>query len=270
MILRAEHIDFAYRPGRAVLRDVSVEVWPGKVTALFGPNGCGKSTLLRCLNASLRPQGGRIVVNGRDAVDLTPRQLARQVAVVPQDSPVDVPFTASQMVMLGRYAHWGLWGQESPEDRRVVAESLARAGAGDLADRSFAELSGGERQRVIIARALAQQGKALLLDEPTSHLDISHQLDLYRLVRSLAQEGQAVLMVCHDIFLAPMFVETAILMSSGRIHSIGAVTDVLTRPNLASTYGVETTIAWNGTSTLQAVFHQKDDPSDMDRGPKGN
>jgi len=266
MILRAEQVDFAYRPGRPVLKDVTVEVRAGKVTALFGPNGCGKSTLLRCLNASLRPQEGRIVVNGRDAIGLTPRQLARQVAVVPQDTPVDVPFTASQMVMLGRYAHWGLWGQESPEDRRMVAESLARAGAGDLADRFFAELSGGERQRVIIARALAQQGQVLLLDEPTSHLDISHQLDLYRLVRSLAHEGQAVLMVCHDIFLAPMFVDTAILMSSGRIHSTGPVAEVLTRPNLALTYGVETTLAWNGTISLEAVFHQKDDPGDMGTG----
>ena len=270
MILRADQIGFAYRPGCPVLEDVSVEVQAGKVTALFGPNGCGKSTLLRCLNASLRPQKGRVMVDGRDAAGMTPRQLARQMAVVPQDTAIDVPFTASQMVMLGRYAHWGLWGQESPEDRRIVVESLTRAGVPDLADRPFAELSGGERQRVIIARALAQQGQVLLLDEPTSHLDISHQLDLYRLIRDLAAEGQAVLMVCHDIFLAPMFVNTAILMSGGRIRSGGPVAKVLTRPNLASAYGVETTIVWNGTSSVQAVFHQKDDAGDMGRGTKGN
>ena len=270
MILRADQIGFAYRPGHPVLEDVSVEVQAGKITALFGPNGCGKSTLLRCLNASLRPQKGRVMVDGRDAAGMTPRQLARQVAVVPQDTPVDVPFSASQMVMLGRYARWGLWGQESPEDRRIVVESLARAGVPDLADRPFGELSGGERQRVIIARALAQQGQVLLLDEPTTHLDISHQFDLCKLIRDLAAEGQAVLMVCHDIFLAPMFVDTALLMSSGRIRSGGPVAEVLTRPNLASAYGVETTIAWNGTSSVEAVFHQKDEAGDMGRGPKGN
>ena len=270
MILRADQLSFAYRPGYPVLDDVSVEVRAGKITALFGPNGCGKSTLLRCLNASLRPQKGRVMVDGRDASGMTPRQLARQVAVVPQDTVIDVPFTVSQMVMLGRYAHWGLWGQESPEDRRIVVESLVRAGAGDLVDRPLAELSGGERQRVVIARALAQQGRVLLLDEPTSHLDISHQFDLYRLVRDLACEGQAVLMVCHDIFLAPMFADAALLMSVGRIHSSGPAAQVLTRPNLASVYGVETSIAWNGTRSVEAVFHQQDDPRDMGRGPKGN
>ena len=218
MILRAENITFGYHPAEPVLRSVSLEVVPGRVTALFGPNGCGKSTLLRCMNGSLRPQSGRVMIGGDSVGDMTPREVARHVAVVPQDTPADVPFTAAEMVMLGRYARWDAWGQESPEDHEVVRACLERMNVADLAVRPFSHLSGGERQRVVIARALAQQGRVLLLDEPALHLDIAHQLELYRLVRDLAAEGMAILMVCHDILLAPMFVDTVILMAGGQTH----------------------------------------------------
>ena len=258
MIVRAENLNFAYRPDHPVLREVTLEVKPGLVTALFGPNGSGKSTLLRCLNGTLRPQSGHVLLDGQSVNNMMPRETALCVAVVPQDTPADVPFTAAEMVMLGRYARGGAWGEQSEEDQTVVNQCLARVGAADLADRWFAELSGGERQRLIIARALAQQGQVLLLDEPASHLDIAHQLELYHLVRQLAAEGQAVLMVCHDLLLAPMYADTTVLMADGRIMATGTAGQVLTAENLESVFGVHAQVAWISDGVIQARFSPPD------------
>jgi iron complex transport system ATP-binding protein len=254
MNLRAENITFSYDPAAPVLRDVTLEVLPGQVTALFGPNGCGKSTLLRCMNGSLHPQSGRVILGDRAVSNMTPREVARAIAVVPQDTPAEVPFTAGEMVMLGRYARWDAWGQESPEDHRVVRSCLERMNATHLADRPFSRLSGGERQRVVIARALAQETPVLLLDEPALHLDIAHQLELYRLVRALASEGLAILMVCHDILLAPMFVDTVVLMARGQLLGAGSVDDVLTPDGLRAAFGVRVDISWADARSVHATF----------------
>jgi len=254
MNLRAENITFGYDPAEPVLHGVSLEVAAGRVTALFGPNGCGKSTLLRCMNGSLRPQSGRVVIDGNNVSAMTPREIAQQVAVVPQDTPADVPLTAWEMVMLGRYAHGDAWGQESPEDRKVISACLKRMNVADLAGRPFSHLSGGERQRVVIARALAQQGRVLLLDEPALHLDIAHQVEFYRLVRDLAAEGQAVLMICHDVFLGPMFVDTALLMSAGSLVAQGPPVDVLSPRYLNTVFGVSASMHWTDCRLVQAMF----------------
>jgi len=254
MNLRAEHITFGYDPARPVLHDVALEAAPGRVAGLFGPNGCGKSTLLRCLNGSLRPQTGRVMLGGDGLGALSPREVARAIAVVPQDTPADVPLTAAQMVMLGRYARWDAWGQESPADQAVVRTCMERMHVADLADRPFAELSGGERQRVVIARALAQEGRVLLLDEPALHLDIAHQLELYRRVRTLAAEGMAVLMVCHDLLVAPLFVDTAVLMAGGRTFAEGPAPGALTAENIAAVFGARARITWSDGAAVQATF----------------
>ena len=256
MNLLAESITFGYHADQPVLRNVALEVRPGVVTALFGPNGCGKSTLLRCLNGSLRPQSGRVLLGAQPVDAMTTSDVARHVAVVPQDTPVDVPFTARQMVMLGRYAHWDLSGQESEEDHAIVDACLACVKAADLADRFFSQLSGGERQRVVLARALAQQGSVLLLDEPASHLDIAHQLEFYRLVRRLSAEGLTVLMVCHDILLAPMFVDVCVLMRAGSVLSSGNASDVLCPENLAAAYRCQVHIAWSGQGDVCAMIEK--------------
>lgn len=254
MNIRADKITFGYNTHHPVLRNVTLEVPPGKVTALFGPNGCGKSTLLRCMNGSLRPQAGHVTLEGRRVDVMSAREVAQSVAVVPQETPLDVPFTASQMVMLGRYAHWDRWGQETDEDRAAVRVALDRVSACDLAGRLFSQLSGGERQRIIIARALAQQGRVLLLDEPASHLDIAHQLELYRLVHALAQEGHAVLMVCHDILVAPMFVDSAVLMKAGSVVAAGSVPAVLTAKHLEFAFGADISIDWHEQTAVHATF----------------
>lgn len=252
MSLRVENISFGYYEGHPVLRGLSLEILPGQVTGLFGPNGCGKSTLLRCLNNSLCPQAGCVRYDGQRLDELSPRAIAGRIAVVPQETPAHAPFLVRQMVMLARFARWNCWGQESPEDHRAVQASLARVGALELADRHFDELSGGERQRVIIARALAQETRVLLLDEPASHLDIAHQLEVFRLARALAGEGYTVLMVCHDLVVAPMFVDVAVLLRAGAVFAEGAVSRVLRPVNLAACFGCSLGLSWPspGAATL--------------------
>lgn len=253
MKLTAKDVSFAYHPDRPILKEVSLTVPAGVVTALFGPNGCGKSTLLKCLNGSLRPSSGCVTLDDQPVNGMSSAEVARHVAVVSQDMPRNIPFTAHQMVMLGRYAH-GQMGRESVEDCRIVKSALSRVNATSLANRFFSQLSGGEHQRVVIALALAQQGEVLLLDEPASHLDISHQLDFYRLVRQLASEGQSVLMVCHDILLAPLFTDICVLMKEGSILESGKAEEVLCSANLAHAYGCHTEILWDRDAAVQARF----------------
>jgi iron complex transport system ATP-binding protein len=252
MSLLVDNLSFSYYAARPVLQGVSLAIRSGRVTGLFGPNGSGKSTLLRCLNGALRPQAGTVRHEGQPLDALTPREIAARIAVVPQETPANAPFLVREMVMMGRFARWNFWGQESPEDHHAVHASLERVGALELADRHFDELSGGERQRVIIARALAQDTRVLLLDEPASHLDITHQLEVFRLARSLAGEGYTILMVCHDLVVAPMFVDHAVLLRTGSLFAQGSVPEVLQSQNIAACFGYALEVSWPspGTATI--------------------
>jgi iron complex transport system ATP-binding protein len=232
MNLRAENLHFAYRPTTPVLQGIDLKFPSGTVTGLFGPNGSGKSTLLRCLTGALRPQLGATWCGNLRVDKLLPREVARYIAVVPQDTPCGVPLTAREMVALGRFAS----GDENPSR---VSAALARVGAENLADRAFDELSGGERQRVIIARALAQDAPILLFDEPATHLDVAHQVEVHRLARVLASEGRTVVMACHDLVLAPLFLDRAALLENGRLAVVGNPVDVLTRERIAKVFGVD-------------------------------
>jgi iron complex transport system ATP-binding protein len=254
MKLRVEQVDLSYVPGRPVLRGVSLEMAAGRVTGLFGPNGSGKSTLLRCLNGSLRPESGQVWAGEKAVTGLGAREAARLMAVVSQDTPVSLPFTALEVVLLGRYPHGEMWREDSAEEIRFARRCLARLDVGELAERPFDELSGGERQRVIVARALAQDTRVLLWDEPVSHLDVRHQLELYQLARALADEGRTVVMVCHDLFLAPMFVDQAVLLKGGTVAAAGAPGEVLVPGNLAEVFGVKMTLERPGNGTVVAAF----------------
>jgi iron complex transport system ATP-binding protein len=238
MILSASDLVFAY--GRdPVLRGVSLEAREGEVVGLFGPNGCGKTTLLRCLNGSLSPREGLVSLDGRPLPSMSRREVARFAAVVPQETPSDIGMTALEMVVLGRSPHLGFLERESADDVRMAREGMEETGVWEARARPFRELSGGERQRVVLARALAQEPRLLLLDEPTLHLDVGHQVAFLALVRRLASErGLCAVMACHDLFLAPACLDRAILMHEGRILSEGPPSDVLTCRAVEEAFGV--------------------------------
>jgi iron complex transport system ATP-binding protein len=236
MILQASGVAFAYPETGAILRGVDLQLEPGMVMGLFGPNGSGKSTLLHCLNGVLRPQQGSVCLDGRTLAKMSPREVARNIAVVPQDTRADLSLTVHEMVMLGRYPFADFWGEETREDLGAVAASLSRVHAEHLARRSFNQLSGGERQRVVIARALAQGAKVLLLDEPASHLDIARQLELYHLLSALSSAGYAILIVTHDIMMAPLFLNRAILLVDGQILASGEPDKVLSADRIREAF----------------------------------
>jgi iron complex transport system ATP-binding protein len=255
MILSARHITFSYPTGSSpVLKDVSLELTPGVTIGLFGPNGSGKSTLLRCLNGSLQPTSGEVLLDLQPLQTSTRRQIARRIAVVQQDSPADIPLTVREVVLLGRFSHQGTLELETAEDADVAARCMDRLGISHLAQRPFAELSGGERQRAIIARALAQETDILLLDEPNTHLDLPHQLAVYRLIHELAGEGMAILMICHDLLIAPLMVNRAIIMHDSAIVAEGPPKDVLTPDRLKQTFDTHACIAWPDVHRVVAEF----------------
>ncbi len=250
MMLQARNLVFGYDPRKVVLREVTLDIRPGRVTGIFGPNGSGKSTLLRCLNGALKPQSGGVRIDNCPIESLTHRDIAQKIAVVPQDLPPPVSFTVREMVMMGRFARWDTWQQETADDHRVVNQSLERMELGPLADAPFDQISGGDRQRVILARALAQDTPVLLLDEPSNHLDIAHQLETYRLARVLAQEGRTVLMICHDLLMVPMFTDHAVLLKAGAVYQEGKPHDVLTPDSIEQVFGAHLELHWTDASAL--------------------
>ena len=238
--VRGLHAAYDERP---VLRGVDLDVGAGEVVGLVGPNGCGKTTLLRAINRSLPLKGGRVCLDEADITALSVRELARRVAVVPQNAEPPAGFSALEAVVMGRTAHLGFFAQEGAADYRLAAAALAMVGVADLRDRRVEELSGGERQKVVIARALAQEAPLLLLDEPTANLDIGQQVAVARLLRELAAaKGFAVLAAIHDLTLASLYCDRLALMAEGRIVASGAPAAVLTRENIARVYGLDAVV----------------------------
>ncbi|MFD2795844.1 ABC transporter ATP-binding protein [Promicromonospora vindobonensis] len=235
--MRVEFDDVTVRlGGRDVVQQASLRVEPGSVVGLVGPNGSGKSSLLRTLYRAVRPREGTVRIDGRDVQHLTGRRAARAVAVMLQDPPTDFDLSVEETVLLGRVPHHAAFGRDTSEDLDVVADAMRRAGITDLADRMVATLSGGQRQRVMLARALAQQSPVLVLDEPSNHLDISHQHELMTTVRSL---GRTVLAALHDLNLAAQYCDRVVVLDAGRIVAAGPPALVLTPDLIRTTFGVD-------------------------------
>lgn len=229
------HIRFGYHE-RPVVRDVSFSVAVGELVGLLGPNGAGKSTLLKLATGALHPQMGYVTLGGQDVRRLARGEIARRVAVVPQDFSVQFAYTVRQVVEMGRTPHLGAWGVARQRDRDTVDAALATVGCIELAERAFNELSGGERQRVILALALAQEPDVLLLDEPTAHLDIRHQIETLALLRRLNEErGLTALATLHDLNLAARFFPRLILFD-GAIVADGSPASVLDSDLLSRVY----------------------------------
>lgn len=223
-----------------------MRVESGEFAGLIGPNGCGKSTLLRVLSRTLRPVSGTVRMNGRELRDWPARELARQLAFVPQQEQAAFDFTVRDVVLMGRHPHLDRWRGETEQDYQLVTQALADADILHLADRPITQLSGGEHRRALLARALAQQTPLLLLDEPTAHLDITHQAELLALVKRQTQERQmGALAALHDLNQAAEFCDRLLLLGRGRLIAEGTPEEVLTSANLRSVYDADAQIGCN-------------------------
>src|SRR5512136_370503 len=239
MMLKIENLSVSYGP-RRVLEAVSLEVSAGQVLALIGPNGAGKSTLVRAASGVIPVDAGSIHADGQDLLALPPIKRARHLAVVPQAVTLPPAFTAWETVLLGRTPYLNFLGQVSARDEELARSALERVDALDLVERRVGELSGGEQQRVLLARALAQATPILLMDEPTSHLDLQHQVALMEMASRLAHsDGLSVLVALHDLNLAARYADRLALLVSGRVTARGSAAQVLTAEAIVLAYGLQ-------------------------------
>lgn len=237
--LRAEGATLGYGE-TVVARDLDFAVADGAVTSIIGPNGCGKSTLLRALGRLLRPRSGQVLLDGRPIARTPPRQVARTVAVLPQAPQAPPGLTVGDLVMRGRHPHQSWYRQWSASDAGEVARALEMTGMAGFAERPLERLSGGQRQRAWISMALAQGTDLLLLDEPTTYLDLAHQIEVLELVRALNRDhGRTVVMVLHDLNLAGRYSDLLVAMRDGAVRSSGTPGEVLTPDLVAETFGLE-------------------------------
>lgn len=228
---------------RQVLNALSLAARAGEVLVLTGPNGAGKTTLLRALGRLLRPNSGQVLFSDQDVWTLPLRQAAREIALMPQSERRDWPLTVEECVRLGRAPHRGWLLPYTPEDRRIVEEALQAAELTELCDRPITELSGGEWRRMALARALAQQARVLLLDEPTAGLDLKYQADVLRLVRGMAAAKQlVVVLTLHDLNQAALYGDRMALLSRQELAALGTPEDVLTAERISRVYGVPVTV----------------------------
>jgi iron complex transport system ATP-binding protein len=243
-----ESVDFRY-PERPIFSGLSLSLEGGEVLGLIGPNSSGKTTLLKLMDGLLRPQRGAISLEEKSLNRIPRPQVARTIAVVPQAMEVPFSFTVGEIVLMGRAPYLSRFGWEKQKDLEVAREAMALTGVAGLEDRTFWELSQGEKQRVLIARALAQEPRVMLLDEPTSHLDINHQVEINELIRRLnLQKGLTVLHISHDLNLAAEYCHRIVLLHQGSVFSAGIPSEVITEENIRRVYETKVLVEKNPLS----------------------
>ena len=239
--IRAE--DLAWEiDARRILDGVSLHARRGQFVGLVGPNGAGKSTLLRAISGILAHVEGTVSLDGEDIRSLSSRKVAASLALIPQIAPYTSGFSSLELVLMGRYPHLGRFQIEGKDDHRIAMEAMELTETGEFAQRTMDTLSGGERQRVLVARALAQQPRVLLLDEPTSNLDILHQLKVLDVVRHLVDDGLAAIAAIHDLNMAARYCDRLVLLQEGRVVVEGSAEDVLTPETIESAFGVRAVV----------------------------
>lgn len=232
--------DLNYQPSSArkpILSEISYTFAEGHMTALLGPNGSGKTTLLRHILAQIKCPENAVLIDGKDTNDYVPKERSRKIAWVPQNSSGDSAFSVEEVVLMARYPYKGTWDGDSEEDLKIAEEAMQAVGVLELRKRNFTSLSGGERQRALIARSLAQTTPWILLDEPTSNLDIKHQIGIMELLhKKVEEDGLSVVVVMHDFNMVERFCDRAILLKDGKVVSKGETRDVMTSERVSSVY----------------------------------
>lgn len=254
--LRADSVVLGYGD-RKVISELDLTVPDGKITVIVGPNGCGKSTLLRALARLLRPGSGQVILDGKEIGERPSKQVARMLGLLPQSPLAPEGILVSDLVGRGRHPHQGVFGRWSQQDHRAVAEALEATSTTELAERSVDELSGGQRQRVWLAMALAQQTDILLLDEPTTYLDVSHQVEVLDLLTDLNQNrGTTIVMVLHDLNLAARYADVLVVMRSGKIAAMGAPQEVMNPQLVENVFGLASLVVPDPVSGSPMVVPQ--------------
>ena len=233
-----QNLTFSY-DGISIFRGLNFSVEPREWVGILGPNGCGKTTLLKLLTGVLRPNSGHVFLKGKSLQEYSRREIARQIAVLPQETMLDFPFTALEVVLMGRSPYLGTFQWESSSDLKIARKAMEGTDSLQFAARDIRELSGGERERVFLARALAQEPQILLLDEPTTHLDLKHQSEIFKLLKRLHQESSlTVLVVVHDLNLAMQSCNRVLLLGEGQLLGDGSPQELLTEQRIEQVFGV--------------------------------
>lgn len=252
-ILSAKDVSTGYGAVE-VLHDISFEMYEGDFYGIIGPNGSGKSTLLKTLTGILEPWRGEVRIFGEEIRNLSAKEIARRVAVIPQDVSVLFPFTVYEIVAMGRHPHLRRFQREGKADRDVIRKSMEYTDTFYLQERPIDELSGGERQRVIIARALAQEPEILFLDEPTSHLDINHQIEIFDLLSQLNSErGTTIFAISHDLNICAEYCKELVLLNEGRIYAKGGPEEIIKKENIKEVYSADVTVIKNPVSNAPLI-----------------
>ena len=270
-IIKIKGLSFAY-DNHNVLDDIDLDVKRSSFVSIIGPNGSGKSTLIKVLSKVLKGYSGKILVDGKDIKNMRAKDVAKTVAVVPQFTDPGFDFTVEEMIYMGRHPHVSRFGRETSEDEAIVEEVIGRTKLKDFLTKRFKELSGGERQRVVIAQALVQDTPLILLDEPTSHLDINFQIELMELINQLnKKESKTILGVFHDINLAIHYSEKIILLKDGNIYGYGKASKVINKENIKKVFGSDVHVGKNpftGKLYISPSFYTGDEESRSRKGLK--
>ncbi|MBE9482677.1 MAG: ABC transporter ATP-binding protein [Chloroflexi bacterium] len=252
--LELQNVEVAYGH-TVVVKDVTFQVMPGEMVGLIGPNGSGKSTIIKAISRVISLRSGKIFLDGKDVFKMRRGDLARLVGVVPQMSILPSVFTAFEIVLMGRNPHLGLLQYESAKDMAITWQAMERTATQTLAERIVCELSGGEIQRVVVARALAQEPKSILLDEPTANLDIKHQIEILDLIKKLCLENNLMVVIAlHDLNLASQYCDRLILINNGTVHAQGTPMEVINSQNIKEVYGTDGCVYTHPVNGLPAVL----------------
>ena len=244
-LLEVRHLDKVYENGYHADRDISFSLPAGKLVGLIGPNGCGKTTMMRCINKMHMPTGGDILIDGESVMDKTPAEVAKLVSNVPAEMTASFGLTVFETVMLGRYPYLQNMWWETDEDETMVVDTLKKFGVYHLQDRALNMLSSGERQRVMIAKAYVQNPRLMLVDEPTSHLDMKYKLDVMEYLRAMLKQNMTILVAEHDISLMARYCDLCIIMKKGELVAIGNPKEVITEDLIREVYEVEATVGFD-------------------------